>query len=349
MIRMTASGLARAEECIGSVVLPQISEGGKWAATGSAVDRFVQTAKTRDKALALAEAPAELRPYLDALTLDRIPDGAEYQVAFAFNVITGEARCIPGRGEGYPDGFGDEWIFGTSDIVGVRDGRVIVIDLKWGSYTIGRDPATDLQLGFYAISAATIAGVDEAEVGFSRAGWDAVLRPDSAVLDSLDLAALRARIVAVWERARATSAPSLRVGEWCGYCPARRNCDAMVQPTALMLRGDLAALADGEAPAIETIRDRISALSAEQRGRVYEVCGEVEERAKLVRNVIRDDAKQAPIPLSSGKELRLVQWGARRSSDVAKAREAALEDELRAAGEVQTVKVPQVRPMAVRR
>lgn len=352
-MRLTASGLARAELCIGSVVQRGFDETTKWAGIGQAVDDYVRTAKTRGVEAALKAAPEDLRHYLEALTLDRIPDGAEFQVAFAFNVVTGEVRRIPGRGEGYPTDLGDEWIFGTADIVGVRDGRAIVIDLKWGSYTIGRDPATDLQLGMYGVCAAAVAGVDEAEIGFSRAGWDGVLRPDVVVLDSMDLAAMRDRISAIWRRAKAaeegTAPVRLHVTEECTYCPARRGCDAWEPQTALLLRGDLESLVAEEAPPQEMIHRKLQALTLEQRGRVYEIAGEIEERAKAIRAAVRGDACLEPIPLSGGKELREVQWGARKASDEAKKREAELEEQLRAAGEVKTVKVKQVRPMAARR
>ena len=317
-MRLTASAMSRAEACIGSVVLDGYDESGEYAATGNAVDQFVQTAKTRSRDKALAEAPAELRPYLASLTLERIPDGAEYQVAFAFNVLTGDVRRIPGRGAGYPTDLGEEWIFGTADIVSVRDGRGLVIDLKWGTYTIGRDPATDLQLGFYALAVARIVGASEVDVGFSRAGWDGVLRPDMATLDEMALDVLEERIRGIWYRARAAGPPMLSVGEHCTYCRARWNCPRWERPAALVLRGDLAALAADPPVSLDVVRERLAVLTPEERGRVYEVCDEIEERAKLIRQSIRDDARHTPIPLSGGKELRAVMWGSSQSSPLAK-------------------------------
>lgn len=364
-MRLTASGLDRTEKCVGSAVLPAFAESSEWSGIGNAADAFVQTEKKEGREKALAEAPAEHRDFLAALDLAAIPDGAEFQVAFAYNALTGDVSRIPSRAEGYPD-LGDEWILGTSDIIGVRDGRVLVWDLKVGIYSDGRDPATDLQLGLYSVSACAIAGVDEAEVCFLRAGWDGVMRPESATLDAMDLAAMRDRIGAIWRRARAASyalaggaaaegdrAPQpvpLHVGEWCGYCPARLGCDAIAGPTALMLRGDLAALAAAPAAELATIREKVQALTPEQRGRAYELAGEIEDRAKAVRAAIRADAKLAPIPIGDGsKELREVQWGQRQASPVAKAREEALEKELREQGEVKTIKLPMVRVCAVKR
>lgn len=347
---LTASALARAEQCQGSAILDAIDEAGEYAATGSAVDRYVETAKTKSRDVALREAPAELRPCLDALTIDRIPDGAEYQVAFAINAITGEVKRISSRLKGYPSDLAGTWIFGTADIIGVRDGRVLVWDLKWGTSTIGRDPATDLQLGLYAVCAARIAGVDEAEVGFLRAGWDGVLRPDTATLDAMALDAMEVRIAMIWTMVReAGPHPRLRVGEWCGYCPARRSCPAMVQPVALALRGEIEALAGDSLPSPDAVREKIASLALVDKGRLYERLDAAVDYLGMVKGILRDDARTAPIPLSDGKELREVMWGARKISPAGKEREATLEAELRAAGEVKTVKVPQVRPMAARR
>ena len=349
MIRLTASGLARAEQCIGSVVLPGFEESSSYADTGRAVDQFVQTAKTKGKDRALREAPDDLRDYLDALTLERIPDGAEYQVAFALNAMTGEVRRIPDRTTGYPEGFGPEWIFGTSDIVGVRDACAVVWDLKWGSYTIGRDPADDLQLGFYAFCASRIASVDKCEVGLMRAGWDSQFRPESVTLADMALDAMADRIVGIWRRAQSSDPPRLHVGDWCGYCPARRGCPAQVQPVALALRGDLATLAGAALPPPELVREKVTALTLDEKGCLYERIDTAVDYLGMIRGILRDDAKTTPIPLSGNRELRLVMWGARKASPIAKAEENALEENLRARGEAITAKVEQIREMKRRK
>jgi len=344
--RLTASGLERAELCIGSAVLPGIDESGEYAATGQAVDDFVRVAKTVGRDAALEHAPPEHRAYLERITLDRVPDGAEYQVGLALHAETGEVRRIPSRGEGYPN-LGPEWIVGTADIVGRRASSAYVADLKWGSYTDGRDPATDLQVGFYGVCVARLCGLDDAEVGFLRAGWDGVLRPDAVVLDSMALDALEERIRTIYRRWRAGEA-TLRPGDQCTYCSARRGCDAMVAPTALLLRGDLVALARQE-PTKAQLTERIKALAPADRGVVFELAGQIEERAKLVQQIVRDDARGGAVPLPNGKELREVEWGQEKVSPEARARLDALKDQLRGEGLIKTVKVPQVRPMKAAR
>lgn len=366
MARLTASALPRAESCIGSAVLDAIPEAGEYAETGNAIDRYVQRAKTGDAA-ALSGVPEALRLYCAALPLDKIPDGCEYQVAFAYNCITGEVRRIPSRQDGYPTDMGPEWIFGSSDIVGMRPGRALLWDLKWGTYTIGRDPADDIQLGFLAMCAAKVARVDECETGFLRADWKGDLHPDTAVLDEWALASIEERVRGIWRTQMNAIAvrgpltigdevwqavdpppPPLSVGSHCTYCPARRACPAQVQPVALALAGRVAELAAETLPAPEQVRERVAALALSDKGRLYERIEAAEEFLAMVRGILRDDARLEPLPLSGGKELREVQWGVSEPSPVAKAEMAALKEDLKRRGEIKTVKVAQVRPMKAR-
>ncbi len=364
-MRLTASALPRAEACLGSCVLPAIPEAGEYADTGTAIDRYVQTRR-------LADVPEALRPYCAALPLERIPDGCEYQVAFAYNCRTGAVVRIPPRQDGYPD-MPPEWVFGSSDIVGMRPGRAFLVDLKWGAYTIGRDPADDLQLGFLSMCAAKVARVSECETGFLRAGWDASLRYDMAVLDEWALDAIEERVRGLWHKQQRYTAPTLpieapinaeqawemvalsgatpplSVGEHCTYCPARRNCPAMVQPVALALAGRLPELAAATLPTLDEARERIGALTLVDKGRLYERLDAAEEYLRMLKGILRDDARSEPLPLSGGKELAEVQWGSSESSDVAKAEIAALKEQLKERGEIKTIKVAQVRPRKARK
>lgn len=333
MRRLSASALGRAELCIGSVTQEGVEESGAYAATGQAVDDFVRLAKTGDKGAALAAAPEELRPYLSAVTLDQVPDGAEYQVAFAFNVQTGKVRRIPGRAQGYPADLGPEWIVGTTDIVGQRGGRAVVLDLKWGSYTDGRDPADDLQLGFYGVCAAAFCGVDEAEVGFLRAGWDGVLRPEVAILDEIALDRLRDRIATIWAAWRAELV-HLRAGSHCTYCPALRLCPAQTT----LVRAFSAEAVDAE---------RVVALSPDEAGALWERACAVEALAESAKATLRALVEQLPegIPLPDGRTLKKVKWSAPAKAPEAREREAALKEELKREGLIASVPSFQIRPV----
>lgn len=350
-MRLTASALSRAESCIGSVVLPPVSESGEYAATGQAVDDFIRIGKTMSREEALKQAPAEMLTYLSGLPLAKIPDGAEYQVAFALNALTGEVRRIASRQQGYPEDMGEEWIFGSTDIVGMRPGAALVWDIKWGAYTLGRDPETDLQLGFYAVCAAKVARVEACEVGFARADWKGDLIPDTVTLDEWALAAMEERIRGIWMRASAArgTTPRLSVGEHCTYCPARRNCPAQMAPVQLALAGRLPELASATLPTLEEARERIETLTLTDMGRLYERLDAVDEYLGMLRGIIRDHARGEPVPLPGGKELAEVQWGTEKVSPEAREQMTALKERLRAEGLIQTVKAPQVRPRKARR
>ena len=350
-MRLTASALSRAEQCIASCILPVVRESGAYAATGQAVDDFIRIGKTVSRDAALAQAPADMLGYLSALPLEKIPDGAEYQVAFAYNALTGEVRRIASRQQGYPEDMPPEWIFGSTDIVGMRADVALVWDIKWGEYSTGRDPETDLQLGLYAVCAAKLAGVDECETGFARADWKADLVPETTVLDEWQLAAMEERIRGIWRRQQATApaeAP-LSVGDHCTYCPARRNCPAQMQPVQLALAGRLNELAGAALPALEEARERIEALTLADMGRLYERLDAAEDYLKMLRGIIREHARSEPLPLPNGKELREVQWGTQKVSPEAQARIEAVKEQCRVEGLIQTVKAPQVRPMKARK
>lgn len=364
-MRLTASALSRAEQCIGSCVLPAIPESGDYAATGQAVDDYIRIAKTTSPAAALAQAPAEHRAYLAALPLDKIPDGAEYQVAFAWSALTGEVRRIPSRQDGYPTDMGPEWVFGSADIVGVRAGRALLWDIKWGAYTIGREPDDDLQLGFLSMCVAKYAHVEETETGFVRAGWDASLTPDTVVLDEWALAAVEERVRGIWRRqqdalhprghdAALGAAPAdaeelarvpLHVGSHCTYCPARRACPAMMQPVALAIAGNLGELAAETLPALEVLKPRVEALAPEAKGRLVDRVDAAIEYLGLLKKIIRDDAKLEPIPLPSGNLLAEVNWGSSHPSidPEAEAEMEALKQRLVAEGKIKPKQAAQVR------
>ena len=361
-MRLTASALSRAESCIGSVVLPPVREAGTYAASGQAVDDFIRIGKTEGREAALAQAPAEMLRYLAALPLEKIPDGVECQVAFAYNALTGEVRRIPSRSTGYPEDMGEEWIFGSTDLTGMRPGRAFVWDVKWGEYSTGRDPETDLQLGLYAVCAAKLAGVDECETGFARADWKADLVPETTVLDEWQLAAMEERIRGIWREQqkyrpdplivlseRASRALPLSVGDHCTYCPARRNCPAQMQPVQLALAGRLTELAGAALPTLDEARERIEALTLVDMGRLYERLDAAADYIAMLKGILREHARVEPLPLAGGKELREVQWGTQKVSPEAQARIEAVKEQCRVEGLIQTIKAPQVRPMKARK
>jgi type IV secretory pathway VirJ component len=117
----------------------------------------------------------------------------------------------------------------------------------------------------------------------------------------------------------------------------------MVAPVAMVLAGDIEALARAEAPTYDLVKQRLDALTLVDEGRVYEIADQIEERAKLIKQVVRDNAKLGPVPLSQNRELHEVMWGTEKVSPEAKAEIDAHKERLRGEGKIQTVKVAQVR------
>jgi len=353
--RLTASSLDAAAACLGSAVLPGVDEEGEYSAGGAALHRFLEHAR-QDRDSALMAAPEEDRDFFAGLELETIPAGLSSEVALAYHPVRDEGRILEDtKGRAYPD-LGAGWIYGTADLLGVveRDGvkRVAVPDLK--RYQAPRSARASLQLGFYALAAARACGAEEAEVSFLVPRHDGRWYIDRAYLDVMDLAELRDRISDLRRRvARAAADVSeerpipLVVGEQCTYCRARRLCPAQVTPLALAVRADLDSLAAEALPSEVLVKERITALVPEARGRLFSRASQLRDFLDTVLTTLRDDARQEPIPIGDGKELREVPWSAQAKSDVAKEELAQKAEELRQRGEIRKVATTQVRVVAV--
>lgn len=212
--RLTASALWRAEPCPASVVLP-----------------------------------AERREYKDAKDGTRIhadheaapPPGAAAEVAFAYNVLSGEAREV-GRSIGRNYGqLAREEIPGTTDRMYVMDDHVLVEDLKSGNgYAeqlagVFDKPEDNAQLQHNSLCAALVYDKPLAltQVIYLKTG-----EVKDAKFDAFDFAAIRIRLRAIWERSTQAAAlldmgaepPSLvglglvNEGPHCWRCTAEKAC-----------------------------------------------------------------------------------------------------------------------------
>lgn len=133
-MRPTGSKIHRVWKCPASAVLPQTEQDdGRFEPArtrGQAIHRFLERVKAVGRAAALAEAPKELLPLLEALDLEDLPVGLACEVAFTWNWQAGTAREL-GRGEALPrrpdgavdyDKLGVDWsceVPCTLDVVGV--------------------------------------------------------------------------------------------------------------------------------------------------------------------------------------------------------------------------------------
>ena len=260
-MRLTASGLERDEICSASASLPR-----------SGTVHADATAGTEEHARLEAETPA----------------GELAEVAYALNVLTGEARSLGKIAHrDYPT-LGQEWIFGTADRIRVAADRVVITDHKTGGGgRFNTTPAREnLQLAFLALAAATAHGVQAAEVILSFPDGT-----DAATLDVIDLAAAYQRVRRIYDRCTAPTPAIVESDKGCRRCPAFARCPAKVS-LALAFSGGLA---PADLPTLELTVPAV-AKGWESLKRAKQVLGQVEA-------AYRGFAALEPVPLGNGKTL----------------------------------------------
>ncbi len=135
-MRITGSKVHRVWKCPASAALPQLEgDDSRFEPArdrGKGIHAFLENVKRTGRSMALAEAPKELNPLLEALDLDNLPVGLACEVAFAWNWKLGTAREL-GRSPNLPrrpdggidyDALGVDWsceIPCTLDVVGVAE------------------------------------------------------------------------------------------------------------------------------------------------------------------------------------------------------------------------------------
>ena len=246
---LTFSGMERAEICSASPVLPHSRRETKDAQAGTAKHSFHENVGTIGRERALALVPAEHRKACEQIDLDALPashpDRWSFEVAFAYNVDTGEAREL-GRGlnrkyhsVAHPPS--EREVCGTLDVVGVTEDAVVYPDLKSG---FGADVAPareNWQLRIGALAAARAYGKHRAHVAIIHLR-DGEPYWERAELSELDLDATEhaiRRVVARVERARETyesgKTPDTTLGEHCKFCPALTSCPGQMGLVAAAL------------------------------------------------------------------------------------------------------------------
>jgi hypothetical protein len=206
--RLTASSLWRAEPCPASAVLP-------------AEKREYKDAKAGQRAHAALEAAP--------------PPGSFSEVAFAYNVLSGEAREV-GRNIGRAYGKLERGeIPGTLDLLTVQPDHVLVDDYKSGhGYLVPPLPG-NVQLQHNALCAATVYEKPKAivQIIYLKTG-----EVKDAAFDVFDFAAIGERLRRIWDRAELAAANLgsgalprdliglglLAEGEWCWRCECKRVC-----------------------------------------------------------------------------------------------------------------------------
>lgn len=238
------SRLGRAFECIGSAVLPRISEESEFGIAGRwkhEFSRAVKEGKPIDEALLLV--PAEFREACSSLDSDALASLVELEaeVGFIYDVKTKKTR----RSED-PRSAGFTETFNRIDFAGVVDQVACVVDIKTGYKDV--DPAAkNWQLRGAVVALAAEAGVTQGRGAIlylregQKARWDIAefdqlqLDADGHELDELEGYIERVK--------RKGEPPTLRKGEWCLNCPSKLYCPAFTSLIRMFVKNDVAAVA----------------------------------------------------------------------------------------------------------
>lgn len=253
--RMSGSGLARYLTCLGAAVLPQEDFETKSAARGDGIHRFLElVADGVPREEALAEVADSVRHVCASIDVAKLPRGLP-EAAFAFNVLTGEARLLGSRiGRDYERfELDDAELVATADLVATGDWQRVdaapepaVYDYKSGIMEV--EPAvTNAQLLFLSLCLWRVCGRLPRREILTIDGYGAVYA-DGAVADELELEAFELELRALWEaqgRAHYEWTKTGRVpvvpSTHCRWCGARPNCPEFARSASeleLATRGD---------------------------------------------------------------------------------------------------------------
>ena len=229
---ITASSLDRIASCPASAALPQVQTTSDAAARGTAVHLYLERIASGElPEEAMESLEGDVRALCEAIDLDRLPKGTSPEIAYAYDVVTGQARELGRRlGRRYT-GIASTEIAGTADAVGVGPHSVFVGDYKTGwSAPKARD---SLQLRFLALCAARVYQREAAVVEVIRIRSNGSPWRESAALDVLDLDEVADGLVNLLLRVRRAQEivaegrlPDVSEGEHCQFCPAWPSCPA---------------------------------------------------------------------------------------------------------------------------
>lgn len=300
-MKISGSGMARADACPASTVLPRAQVRTQYSEHGHIVHQYLADVSTLGPNEALARVPDSHVRACAIIDLERIPsDPQAYaaEVAFAYNPLADTGREL-GRGVNreYAALLNPGEIPGTADVVGLTDTAVVVLDYKTGWADLG--PIRDnLQLRFYALAAARAYGRDRAIIGIIRVGEDGEPRWNRDELDVVDLDATAFAVRRIVARAEAAQTavnegrvPEMAMGDHCKQCPSLSFCPAQMS------------LVRQFAVAPASIEELVAEATDEQLAAAYERIVLLEGALDRAKSAVKERARQRPIPLSGGQVL----------------------------------------------
>jgi hypothetical protein len=304
----SASKLHRELACRAATVLPHVDSSNPWSEAGKVKHDYCRNAKVYGREKALSQAPAEYREACEAIQIEKLEDGFTFEVAFAYDIETGEGRLIGTNvGREYGPRKPTE-IVGSADMFRRDRGPVEIDDIKCVAAS-GHDsyaPAArdNWQLRLYALAACRAFGVSDAVVRIRKLYDDGTWAPpDEHKLDTFDLDAA-AEELKRWYAQRKSDVdayatfgkiPTPNVGSHCKYCPSDIYCPAK---TALLRE------AAGDVVAFE---EKLQALSPEMAGAAWQKLTALEGMVERAKAAIKEMAEKRPLPLPGGKLLAPVE------------------------------------------
>lgn len=297
----SASSVERVSACPSSVVLDQayrVTEDGE---RGTAIHLFAKRViqgMSRAKAAQLVDdkwrstcAGFDVSGELVDMRNPRA------EVSYAFNPFTGEGRelgvdidrkYIVGRDE----------IPGSVDVDGTSFMGIPRVD-DWKTGYDVTPCAENLQMGTYACAKAAVTGANEIDARIRYVRENGSVRTDRHVFKRIELDDIADRLAdtaTAVEAARKASAEgrpvSVSTGPHCRYCPALTACPAHAAMVRRML------------PELEEIDQKLQALTPNQKGAAYMKFSSMKALYERVDETFKTMARQQPVPLPGGKELR---------------------------------------------
>jgi hypothetical protein len=305
--RLTPSGMGRAAACIRSEAMPHVHDSTPHARKGTIVHKFLADVLEhgRDLALGMVEDVADV-DWLSAIDVERLPafepqayhpevaiaysPGARTARALGKNLSREQSHALSKEGE----------VVGIIDVLGATDEDAVVQDYKsgWGYV----EPAeVNWQLRTYALLAARWLGKTGAVYSVIRVRDSGSVWFDTARMDELDLLAHEEALLDLLTRreevrrlareGKTERLPPLVEGRHCRYCPAFSCCPAKVN--AVLRLGS-------------TSEDRAltqGPISAEEAARAWQRVKFAQKTLERYEAILKDLARQAPIPLGDGGEV----------------------------------------------
>lgn len=306
MINPTASGVERVIECTASHVLPGIATSNKYAKRGTEIAAFIRRVlggMSREESAKLVpdEKWRATCMHLDFAKLVGDLSQVRGEMAYALDVETDAVRELGSNiGRNYP-ALAPTEIGGTDDIEGMRiDDVPVVIDVKTGQ------PVTrcqdNPQIKFFARILQLRTGAAEVEGRIAYVREDGHIDRDcwtfsAFELDSFgdELAEMVDRVASARRHLTDGGTLTVRSGDHCTYCPAMAACPRYT------------ALARTMVSDVEQINAQLGMMTPEQQGIAWEKARAIEKLLGTVVDGLKALAKQAPIPLPTGKTVKPIE------------------------------------------